>query len=512
MARLYNDPARGLDQVANRGSQRSAARARRLLAHANGRRVRPAMRIVVLGAGICGLTAGLLLARDGHEVTLLERDATPVPDSVDAAWENWSREGVTQFRQAHYLQPRGRAVLEEELPDVAEALAAAGALRFDVLSVMPPTITDRHTRPGDERFTTLTARRPVLEQVLGRAAEEQVGLDVRRGVRVSGLESYTENGTAHVTGVVTDGGARLRMDLVVDAMGRSSPMAGWLSDVVSVPLHEESEDSGFVYYTRFFRSRDGGLPPFRSAPLTPLGSFTILVLPSDNDTWCVTLYTSAGDRPLKRMRDRARWEAVLRACPAHSQWLEGGEPLTDVLPMGGIVDRYRRLVVEGRPAVTGVALLADAWACTNPSAGRGMSLGMLHARHLRDLAYDGIYDPDRFARAWDEVTETYVTPWYRETVREDRARLREIEALRRGAPTQTEPPTGAAAVAAALPTAVRYDADIFRAFVETRACLATIGEVVARPGMAERILAVADEHEPVAPPGPDREQLLALLA
>ena len=82
------------------------------------------MKVVVLGAGICGLTAGLLLAPDGHEVTLLERDPAPVPDSAADAWEAWARDGVTQFRQAHYLQPRGRAVVEEELPDVAEALAA----------------------------------------------------------------------------------------------------------------------------------------------------------------------------------------------------------------------------------------------------------------------------------------------------------------------------------------------------------------------------------------------------
>ena len=77
------------------------------------------MKIVVLGAGVCGLTAGLLLARDGHEVTLVERDPAAVPDRAPDAWDGWVRDGVTQFRQAHYLQPRGRAVLEEELPDVA---------------------------------------------------------------------------------------------------------------------------------------------------------------------------------------------------------------------------------------------------------------------------------------------------------------------------------------------------------------------------------------------------------
>jgi 2-polyprenyl-6-methoxyphenol hydroxylase-like FAD-dependent oxidoreductase len=60
-------------------------------------------RILVLGGGVCGLVAALMLARDGHEVTLLERDPQPVPDSVDAAWETWQRRGVAQFHQAHFL-------------------------------------------------------------------------------------------------------------------------------------------------------------------------------------------------------------------------------------------------------------------------------------------------------------------------------------------------------------------------------------------------------------------------
>jgi phytoene dehydrogenase-like protein len=41
--------------------------------------------MIVLGGGVCGLAAGLMLARDGHEVTLLERDAAPAPDSPHAA-------------------------------------------------------------------------------------------------------------------------------------------------------------------------------------------------------------------------------------------------------------------------------------------------------------------------------------------------------------------------------------------------------------------------------------------
>ena len=62
--------------------------------------------IVVMGAGVCGLAAGLLLCRGGHEVTVLERDPDPVPSSPEEAWEGWSRDGVSQFRLAHYLTPR----------------------------------------------------------------------------------------------------------------------------------------------------------------------------------------------------------------------------------------------------------------------------------------------------------------------------------------------------------------------------------------------------------------------
>src|SRR5215211_8210809 len=156
-------------------------------------------------------------------------------------------------------------------------------------------------------------------------------------------------------------------------MGRRSRLPEWLRAAgAPAPMHEEAEDSGFIYYTRFFQ---GTLPQPMAPFLTPLGSFSVLTLPADSGTWSVTVFVAAGDRPLKAVRHEDRWAALLRACPLHAHWLDG-EPLGGIEAMGGVLDRYRRLVVDGRPLATGVLPLAEAWACTNPSLGRGIALGL----------------------------------------------------------------------------------------------------------------------------------------
>ena len=99
-----------------------------------------------------------------------------MPESVEEAWEKWSRDGVTQFRMPHFVQPAGRVVLEEALPERPEALVSAGAARLDVLGLMPPNLAEGGPQAGDERFVTYTARRTTFEQVLGKAAEGEPGL------------------------------------------------------------------------------------------------------------------------------------------------------------------------------------------------------------------------------------------------------------------------------------------------------------------------------------------------
>lgn len=465
---------------------------------------------IVLGAGLCGLAAAMMLARDGHRVTVLERDPAPVPDSPEQAWERWGRGGVAQFRQAHFMQARGRHVLDAELPDVRRAFEDAGALGIDPVARMPDSIADRGARPGDERLKTWTARRPALEQVLGRAAESQDGLEVRRGVGVAGLEARRIGGRLYVTGVRGDGGERLAADLVVDAMGRRSVLPKLIADIGGDPVYEEAEDCGFLYYTRFFRSPDGSLPVPRGALLTHLGSFSIATLPADAGTWSVTLFGSARDRPLKRLRDPARWTALVRACPLQAHWLDG-EPITPVMPMGGVIDRYRRFDGNGSGPVCGVVSIADAWACTNPSLGRGMALGLMHAALLRRIVREHGDEPARLVRAWNEATERELTPWYRASVAADRARLAEIDAIRNGNDAATaEPIDLAARVRAALPLAMGRDPEVFRAGLEMSSCLALPQEVLARPGLAQRVLAAAADVAP--PPAPSRAQVLELVA
>jgi 2-polyprenyl-6-methoxyphenol hydroxylase-like FAD-dependent oxidoreductase len=441
-----------------------------------------AARIIVLGGGVCGLSAGMMLARDGHEVTVLERDADPVPESVEEAWESWSRDGVRQFRMAHFL---------------------------DMLGLMPPTLPSHGPQAGDERFVTYTARRSTFERVLGKAAAEEPGLEVRRGSAVKELTMVVGNGTPHVTGVRLDSGETLHGDLVVDAMGRSSQLPRWLSDAGIGPMQEESEDSGFIYYGRFFRSADGTTPQPIGPLLAPMGTFSLLTLPSDNGTWAVAIVTSSGDQVLKRVRDPDLWRSVIEACPLHAHWLQG-EPIGDHESMGGMIDRYRRPIADGRPLLIGIALLGDAWACTNPSLGRGISLGLLHTKCLREVVGSHLDDPLEFARAWDAATEANLTPWYRETVEEDRERLHEIEALRNGL-APAPPSERLAVLRGALNTAALHDPELFRAFLESRCCLTLLGESLARDGMAERAVELADANERVALPGPSREQLLALL-
>ena len=147
---------------------------------------------------------------------------------------------------------------------------------------------------------------------------------------------------------------------------------------------ELRESAGLVYWSRHFRTRDGRTPSGLGAALTHHASLSVLTLPGDDGTFSVAVATRADDAELRSLRHAPVWDRVA-ALTAAAPWIDRGVPTSDVVPIAGIEDVTRRYVVDGRPVVTGLVAVGDSAVATNPSLGRGASLGALQAVVLRDV-------------------------------------------------------------------------------------------------------------------------------
>ncbi len=451
--------------------------------------------------------AAMLLARDGHHVTVLERDPPPPPAPADA-WNTWERRGVTQFRQPHSFLPRFREVLDDQMPDVADALVADGLLRQNRMAVLPEAITGGW-RDGDERFTTITGRRPVLEAALGRATEGEPGVEVHRGQSVIGLTAAERvpDGIPHVTGVVTGDGRCRSADLVVDAGGRRSRLPDLLTTIGARRPAEELADLGYTYYGRHYRSADGSIPPMLGPPLQAYDSVSWATLPADNGTWSVVLVTVAGDGAVRAARHVEHWERIARSYPLIAHWLDA-EPITGIDLMAGIDDRVRRYVVDGQVVATGLVAVGDALVCTNPSVGRGTSIAALHAVGLRDaLRKVGVDAPRELIDQWHEITAGTTDPLIDDTLLFNQHRVNEMAAQIAGRPYETDDPGWH--FGRALTAAAGHHPDLLRAAMSVAALLARGVEVRQWDGIVDQLAAVGPVE---ACTGPGRDELVAIAA
>jgi hypothetical protein len=159
---------------------------------------------------------------------------------------------------------------------------------------------------------------------------------------------------------------------------------------------------------------------------------------------------------------------------------------------------------------TGVCAVGDSWACTNPSLGRGITLGLMHAIELRDLLRgDLMEDPYRLALAWDEITETTLAPWYETTVGYDRHRLAEISA--QIACESYDPGDPEWEITKALFHGAPRDQDVMRGFLRFAGLLCNSQEMLAEPGLFEKIIEAGADWRDAPPAGPGRMELLDVV-
>jgi 2-polyprenyl-6-methoxyphenol hydroxylase-like FAD-dependent oxidoreductase len=481
-----------------------------------------AVNVTVVGGGVAGLGAALALARRGHRVTVFERDDTPMPQSADEAFD-WDRRGAPQVRHSHAFLARLVGLLKSDYSDIYRQLLDEGATEMPFGVDLPATMVGFERQAGDDDLAMLACRRTTFEWVLRRAALGEGRVELRTGIAVVGLVTETASDPPRITGVRLADGTVSESDLVVIACGRRSALADWLSEIGCVPIADESDDTGIVYFSRFYRLLDGAEYPPRTGPIGgDLGYLKYGVFVGDNRTFSVTLATPTGDSVLRaKLTDPATFDACARQLVATAPWLDGrAVPITDsVHAMAGLINRWQQHVVNGQPLATGFVPIGDAVLCTNPLYGRGCATAFWGA-HLMVAAIDAHpHEPRQMLIAYDDALRAEIYPWYRASVEQDAEARRVAAALLAG-----EDPDGDATdqrrfmrgvFRDGLLPALRRDPVVLRAFFRSLNLLTAPDAMIKDADVAARVLAVWQDREnrPAEPAlGPKRRaDLLELL-
>jgi 2-polyprenyl-6-methoxyphenol hydroxylase-like FAD-dependent oxidoreductase len=468
------------------------------------------MRVAVAGGGVSGMLAALMLARDGHQVTVVERDDTPLPPTPDEAFESWQRTGAPHARQSHALLARLRLIMGDRMPDVLTTMAEWGVTELTVDRLMPTTITDRTPLPGDDQIVLLACRRLTLEWALRRAVLAEPGVTWKGGVGASGLHA---EGT-DVRGLGLEDGSIVPADVVAVGGGRRSPIMQWIAGLGGATQPEEEiHECGIVYYSRFYKLADGCelpvLPPGSGSG--DLGYLKFGGFYGDNRSFSVTLASHTDDAAMRKLSRNAHFEAALRSLPGLDAWTARGlaTPITDVQTMARLRNRIRRFVADGVPVATGLAVIGDAAACTNPLLGKGCSTGGMSALALSRALAAHPTDRHAFALALHDSMTAEIEPHYRASRKQDE----DTQAARDGSN-----PTAVAIrdfVLNGLMAATRFDPVVFRAFFRTLNMLDPPDALMANHDVLARAQAAyadKDNRPPLPKLGPDRDEMLEIFA
>lgn len=371
------------------------------------------MKILVSGAGVAGLSAGIDLARAGHDVEIVERaphlrvNGSPI-DVRGAALETAARMGILDAVRAQ------RITLTEETTFVDRSGAVVASLVTDEINESPDDIE----LPREDLMEILRQALPARADL---RFEESVAALTDDGDRVAVTFASGRTGDYDVV-VGADGVHSAVRRLVFGPEERFSEPLGVYVAIGAAP-HEAASGTGRVTEILNLPGRFAGVARYRD---TALALFEFRSEPIGDDS-----------------RDRAAQKRVLADAFADVEDWKVPELLDAAqrdpeLYLDAIALIDMPAWHRGR-----VVLIGDAAHCATPMAGRGTSLALLGAwalaeelaRHGDDLgsafdAYELRMRPhataaQEFAR---EGADLLVPPTW-EAIEERNARLRAVQPL-----------------------------------------------------------------------------------
>jgi hypothetical protein len=144
---------------------------------------------------------------------------------------------------------------------------------------------------------------------------------------------------------------------------------------------------------------------------------------TDDNTFSLMLGVAPWVPIFKNLRDDRVHMDVARALPGMAAWLDPAvsEPIWRVEPFGGLVNRYRRFMIEDEPLFRNFFVLGDSRFHTNPIFGWGMGMALQQACMLVD-AFSGHDDEASRMRSFEQAADAYALDHYEASAGEDRAR------------------------------------------------------------------------------------------
>ena len=372
---------------------------------------------VVIGGSLSGLFAARVLSDHFGRVTVVDRDRFP-----DHAVQ---RKGVPQSHHIHVLLARGARLYEQFFPSIGDDLTAVGAhalewgydnLLYTLGGWMPKVRTGYVSHMCSRELREFVVRQRVAALGNVRFLEERdaVGLQADDAkTKVIGVRTRLRG---HAVGSEADGDGVMRVDLVVDASGRSSRAPEWLQELGYVPPAETNVNSFLGYASRHYAP-----PPdfqagwkaltLRGAP--PYANRGGSVYPIEGDRWLVTLAGAGRDYPPLDDAGFLEFARTLGQPPLMYEALHEATPLEPAVGYQRTDNRWRHYErLERQPE--NFVLVGDAACAFNPVYGQGMTIAAIDAlaldECLRDAANTGSLAgmARRFQRA---MAKGLAAPW-----------------------------------------------------------------------------------------------------